>query len=106
MRSGRRGKQVSETWQPKLWLVLVALLLVAGYLFAFAVKNDDEVNVDFVVGSAQTSVIWMILLSLVLGLVAGVLLSQLYRRRGRSRQQRAEAGDAVGDRVDVDEAKG
>jgi uncharacterized integral membrane protein len=101
--SGRRGKQVSETWQPKLWLVLVALLLVAGYLFAFAVKNDDEVNVDFVVGSAQTSVIWTILLSLVLGLVAGVLLSQLYRRRGRNK--RGQAGDALGDGVRIDEAE-
>jgi uncharacterized integral membrane protein len=103
VRSGRRGKQVSETWQPKLWLILVALLLLSGYLFAFAVKNDDEVNVDFVVGSAQTSVIWTILLSLVLGLVAGVLLSQLYRRRGRNK--RGQTGDALGDGVRIDEAE-
>ena len=99
----RRGRDVAETWQPKLWLVLVALLLVAGYLFAFAVKNDDEVDVDFVLAKARTSVIWIILLSLVLGLVAGVLLSQLYRRRGR--HERREAGDALGDRVGIDEAE-
>jgi uncharacterized integral membrane protein len=101
--SGRRGKQVSETWQPKLWLLLIALLLVAGYLFAFAVKNDDEIQVDFVVGSARTSLIWTILLSLVLGLVVGVLLSQLYRRRRGD--ERRQAGDALGDRVGVDEAE-
>jgi uncharacterized integral membrane protein len=99
----RRGKDVSETWQPKLWLILVALLLVAGYLFAFAVKNDTEVDVDFVLGTARTSVIWTILLSLVLGLVAGVLLSQLYRRRGRN--ERRQAGDALADRGGVDEAE-
>jgi uncharacterized integral membrane protein len=99
----RRGREVSETWQPKLWLILLALLLVAGYLFAFAVMNDDEVKVDFVLTSARTSVIWTILLSLVLGLVAGVLLSQLYRRRGRN--ERRKAGDALGDRGDVDEAE-
>jgi uncharacterized integral membrane protein len=99
----RRSGEASETWQPKLWLILVTLLLVAGYLFAFAVKNDDEVNVDFVLGSARTSVIWTILLSLVLGLVVGVLLSQLYRRRGR--KERRQARDAVGDRGGVDEAK-
>ena len=103
MPSGRRGKEVSETWQPKLWLLLIALLLVGGYLFAFAVKNDDEVQVDFVVGSARTSLIWTILLSLVLGLAVGVLLSQLYRRRGRD--ERRQAGDALGDRVGVDEAE-
>jgi uncharacterized integral membrane protein len=101
--SGRRGKQVSETWQPKLWLLLIALLLVAGYLFAFAVKNDDEIQVDFVVGSARTSLIWTILLSLVLGLVVGVLLSQLYRRRRGD--ERRQTRDALGDRVGVDEAE-
>ena len=100
---GRRGKEVSETWQPRLWLLLIALLLVGGYLFAFAVKNDDEVNVDFVVGSERTSLIWTILLSLVLGLVVGVLLSQLYRRRGR--HDRRQAGNTLGDRVGVDEAE-
>jgi uncharacterized integral membrane protein len=100
---GRGGKDVSETWQPKLWLILGALLVVAGYLFAFAVKNDDEVNVDFVLGSTRTSLIWTILLSLVLGLVAGVLLSQLYRRRGRN--ERRQASDALGDRGGVDEAE-
>lgn len=103
MPSAQRGKKVSETWQPKLWLILIALLLVAGYLFAFAVKNDDEIQVDFVVGSARTSLIWTILLSLVLGLVVGVLLSQLYRRRGRD--ERRQAGDPLGDRVGVDEAE-
>ena len=101
-----RGRNAAETWQPKLWLSLVVLVLVIGYLFLFAVKNDQEVHVDFVFGTATTSLIWTVLLSLFLGLVAGVLLSQLYRRRGRSRQQPAEAGDAVGDRIDVDEAKG
>jgi uncharacterized integral membrane protein len=101
-----RGRNAAETWQPKLWLILVVLVLVIGYLFLFAVKNDEKVQVDFVLGTATTSLIWTVLLSLMLGLVAGVLLSQLYRRRGRGREQRTEAGDAVGDRVDVDEAKG
>lgn len=99
----RRRRNVSETWQLKLWLVLAALLLVAGYLFAFAVKNDQRVDVDFVLVTATTSLIWTILLSLVLGLVAGLLLSQLYRRRGG--YQRGETSDPLGDRVDVDKAE-
>lgn len=103
MRFFQRGRKASETWQPKLWLVLATLLLVAGYLFAFAVKNDERVDVDFVLGTTTTSLIWTILLSLVLGLVAGVLLSQLYRRRGR--HERGQASDSLGDRVGVDEAE-
>jgi uncharacterized integral membrane protein len=90
-----RCGDTTETFQPKLWLVLVGLLLIGGYFFAFAVKNDDEVHVDFVLGTARTSLLWTILLSLVLGLVAGVLLSQLYRRRGRSRHERGEPSDPV-----------
>ena len=99
----RRRRNASETWQPKLWVILTALLLVAGYLFAFAVKNDERVDVDFVLGTTTTSLIWTILLSLVLGLVAGVLLSQLYRRRGR--HERGQPGDALGDSVGADEAE-
>jgi uncharacterized integral membrane protein len=100
----RRDGETTETWQPKLWLVLTGLFLIGGYLFAFAVKNDDEVHVDFVLGTTKTSLLWTIMLSLVLGLVAGVLLSQLYRRRGR--YQRRQPGDPVGDRRGVDEAEG
>jgi uncharacterized integral membrane protein len=100
----RRGRNVTETWQPKLWLVLVMLLVVGGYLFAFAVMNDEQVEVDFVLWSATTSLIWTILLSLVLGLVIGVLLSQLYRHRGRN--ERRESRDAGLDSVGVDEAEG
>ena len=95
MRLFKRDGETSETFQPKLWLALVGLLLIGGYLFAFAVKNDDEVHVDFVLGTARTSLLWTILLSLVLGLIAGLLLSQLYRRRSRRRHERREPADPV-----------
>jgi uncharacterized integral membrane protein len=71
----------TETFQPKLWAIVVALVLIAAYIVAFVVKNDAEVNVHFVFFTARTSVIWLILLSLVIGIVGGLLLSQLYRRR-------------------------
>jgi uncharacterized integral membrane protein len=99
----QRSRETVETWQPRLWISLFTLLLAGGYLFAFAVKNDERVDVDFVLATATTSLLWTILLSLVLGLVIGVLLSQLYRRRGR--HKRGETGDAPGDGADVDEAE-
>lgn len=68
-------------WQPRVWLRLGILILIGAYLIAFVVGNDEKASVDFVIGSATTSLIWVILLSLVAGLVGGVLLSQLYRRR-------------------------
>jgi hypothetical protein len=42
--------------------------------------------VHFVLVAAKTSVIWLILLSLAIGLIGGVLLSQLERRRGRKQR--------------------
>lgn len=82
--------ETRETFQPRLWGILVALGLIVAYLIAFVVENDAEVKVHFVFFTAHTSVIWLILLSLAIGIVAGLLLSQLERRRGwlaRRRQQ-------------------
>lgn len=72
-----------DTFQPKLWATVVALVLIVAYIVAFVVENDAKVNVHFVFFTAHTSVIWLILLSLAIGIVGGLLLSQLYRRRGR-----------------------
>jgi len=40
-------------------------------------ENHKRVTVHFVLFSARTSVIWVILLTLAIGLVGGLLLSQL-----------------------------
>jgi uncharacterized integral membrane protein len=72
---------VERSWQPRLWIQLGLLILIVGYLIAFVAGNDNKVAVDFVVVEARTSLIWVILLSLLAGLIGGVLLSQLQRRR-------------------------
>ena len=73
--------EFERSWQPRLWIRVGLLVLIGAYLIAFVVGNDKEAAVDFVIGEARTSLIWVILLSLLAGLVGGVLLSQLYRRR-------------------------
>ena len=70
-----------QEWQPRLYLVLIGLGLLLAYAIAFVVQNDERVRVDFVLASADVSLIWVILLSLAIGILVGVLLSQLYRRR-------------------------
>ncbi|MEO5576063.1 MAG: LapA family protein [Gaiellaceae bacterium] len=70
-----------RSWQPRLWITLGLLILIAAYVIAFVVGNDEEASVNFVFGEARTSLIWVILLSLLAGLVGGVLVSQLHRRR-------------------------
>jgi uncharacterized integral membrane protein len=77
------------------------LLVVIGYAVAFVVQNTDQIRVDFVFSTAKVRLIWTILLLLAIGLVGGILLSQLYRHRrrahlaqksGKSRDSRADVG--------------
>jgi uncharacterized integral membrane protein len=87
-----------RSWQPRLWFSLALLILIAAYLIAFVVGNDEEASVDFVFTEADTSLIWVILLSLLAGLVGGVLLSQLHLRRyARRSAARTETPDSISD---------
>ena len=78
--------ETRETFQPRLWLIVGGLALLLAYVVAFIAQNNKSVTVHFVLASAKTSVIWLILLSLAIGLIGGVLLSQLERRRGRKQR--------------------
>ena len=76
-------QELHETFQPRLWAVLLALALIVAYVIAFVLENRKSVHLHFVFATASVSLIWLILLSLLIGLLAGMLLSQLYRRRHR-----------------------
>jgi uncharacterized integral membrane protein len=75
--------ETREAIQPRLWGLILALAVLVAYIVAFVVENDKRVTVHFVFVTAHTSVIWLVLLSVAIGLVVGVLLSQLERRRRR-----------------------
>ena len=85
----RRRGGGEDTFQSRLWLIIGGLLLALGYVVAFVIANSDKVKISFVFYSARTSLVWLILLSVVIGLVGGILLSQLVRRRGRRKQARS-----------------
>jgi uncharacterized integral membrane protein len=80
----RRPGGPLEDWQPRLYAILIGLVLIVAWLIAFIIKNSDRIKIDFVLFSAHTSLIWLIILLLAIGFLGGVLLSQLYRRRRRS----------------------
>jgi uncharacterized integral membrane protein len=79
---GLSEEQLRE-WQPRFWAKLIGLLAIAIYVIAFVLENRKKVHLHFVLFTATVSLIWLILLSLGIGLVGGALLSQLYRRRSR-----------------------
>jgi uncharacterized integral membrane protein len=85
-----------STWQPVLYLKIAVLLFVVAYSIAFVAENTDQIRVDFVFSTAKVRLIWEILLLLGVGVVGGVLLSQLYRHRRRAQlaKQGGKARDA------------
>ena len=97
-----------STWQPGLYLKIGLLLFAIAYSIAFVVKNTDQIPIDFVFWTAKVRLIWEILLLLALGLVGGVLLSQLYRHRRRMRlaKKSRKPGDARSDIGRRDKAVG
>lgn len=76
-----------EAFQPQLWSKLILLLVLVGYGIALVVANSSKVKISFLFTSINVSKIWLILLCLVLGLLSGVLLSQMYRHRKSKRTQ-------------------
>jgi uncharacterized integral membrane protein len=94
----------ADEWQGRLWAILIGLFLLALYLIAFISKNDREVEIDFVLFTATVSLIWLIVLMLALGVLGGVLLSQIYRRRRG--QNRREPGGGVAELAGRGEAEG
>jgi len=85
-----------STFQPWLYLKIGLLLIVIAYAIGFVVKNTRQIKIDFVFGDANVRVIWTILLLLAIGMVSGMLISQLYRHRRRAKlaKQGRKPGDS------------
>jgi uncharacterized integral membrane protein len=75
--------EVADRWQPRLYVRLIALGLLVAFAIAFVLENRKQVNVHFVLATASVSLVWLILLALGIGVLAGILLGQLERRRRR-----------------------
>jgi uncharacterized integral membrane protein len=64
-------------------LVWVAALVA---IVALALANRDTVTVDWVVGSSEQSLIWIVLVTAILGWLLGIFTSILFRHRRRARR--------------------
>ena len=65
------------------WAFLLGIFLVV--LVALVVANTRRVKISWVVGSTRTSLIWIIIVSALLGWFAGLITSLLFHRRTRRR---------------------
>ena len=58
------------------------------YGIALIVANTSKVQVKLLVTSITTRTIWLILVCFLVGLVSGVLASQIYRHRKSERKRK------------------
>jgi uncharacterized integral membrane protein len=82
-------------WQRRFYGRLLALALLVAYAVAFVLQNKTTVSVCFVFVTARVSLIWVILLAAGIGLLGGILLVQLERRRHRGTHEPPEPGASV-----------
>jgi uncharacterized integral membrane protein len=74
MRYGHRGG---------LYLSLVVAIAAVIYLILLIARNTRHVKLDYVFGSAQARLIWLIVISSITGWVLGITTAFLIRRRTR-----------------------
>jgi len=77
LRYGHRGRLYGT-----LILGIVAVIL----LVLLIARNTREVKVDYVVGHAHTALIWLVVISAIVGWVLGIVSAYLVRRRTRFRR--------------------
>jgi uncharacterized integral membrane protein len=87
--------EVADSWQPRLYARLIALILLTAYAIAFVIENSKQIRIHFVFATARVSLIGLTLVALAVGLLGGILLAQLERRRRRRSHQPADPPDAV-----------
>ena len=80
----RRGIRYSH--RTGLYVSLVVAIATIVVLILLIAHNTRRVKVDYVFGSSQTRLIWLVIVSAITGWVLGIVTAFLIRRRTRWRR--------------------
>jgi uncharacterized integral membrane protein len=80
----RRGLRYGH--RTGLYLSLVLGIAAAVLLILLIARNTRQVKVDYVFGSSQARLIWLVVISAIIGWVLGIVTAFLIRRRTRWRR--------------------
>jgi len=80
----RRGLRYGH--RTGLYVSLVFGIAAAVLLILLIARNTRQVKVDYVFGSTQARLIWLVVISSIIGWVLGIVTSFLIRRRTRWRR--------------------
>ena len=77
----RRGLRYGH--RASLYLAVAVVIATVVYLILLIARNTRHVKVDYVFGNSNARVIWLIIVSGILGWMCGIATSFLLRRRTR-----------------------
>ena len=77
----RRG--IRYTHRTGLYASLVVAIAAIVFLILLIAGNTRRVKLDYVFGSTQTRLIWLVIISAITGWVLGIVTAFLIRRRTR-----------------------
>jgi uncharacterized integral membrane protein len=80
----RRG--LRYTHRTGLYVSLVVAIGALVFLILLIARNTRQVKVDYVFGSTQARLIWLVVISSITGWILGIVTSFLIRRRTRRTQ--------------------
>jgi uncharacterized integral membrane protein len=69
-----------------LYAALAAAIAAVAFLILLIAKNSHQVKVDYVFDTAHAHLIWLIVISAVIGWVLGIVTAFFVRRRTRWRR--------------------
>jgi uncharacterized integral membrane protein len=69
-----------------LYATLILGIIAAVLLVLLIARNTRQVKVDYVFGHWNTALIWLVVLSAIVGWVLGIVTAYLVRRRTRFRR--------------------
>jgi uncharacterized integral membrane protein len=80
-RGARFGRKARRTRYNVLAFVAIAVLVC---LVALVVANTRQVELNWVIGSSNASLVWIVLFSAILGWLLGIVSGALFRWRTRA----------------------
>ena len=69
-----------------LYAWAIALVALVVILIALATANTRQVKLSWVVGHSHASLVWIIVVTAILGWLLGIVTSAVFRRRTRRRR--------------------
>jgi uncharacterized integral membrane protein len=78
---GDRNRRHAQ--RARLYLRAGVAVLAAVIIIALIVANTRKVELDWVVGSGKASLVWIIIVSALVGWIGGLVTAGIFRRRTR-----------------------